>query len=115
VVEVEIAASAIDYGGKRVICAAIRDITERKRTEEADTPLSTRTGEPRPQAHGATAGRQRGVGGLQLLPSPTTLRAPLRARPVFGRILLEDYGDELDEVGRDYPETIPGPGERRVS
>jgi PAS domain-containing protein len=35
VVEVEIAASAIDYGGKRVICAAIRDITERKKTEEA--------------------------------------------------------------------------------
>lgn len=35
VVEVEIAASAIDYGGKKVICAAIRDITERKGTEEA--------------------------------------------------------------------------------
>ena len=35
VVEVEIAASAIDYGGKRVICAAIRDITERKRAERA--------------------------------------------------------------------------------
>jgi PAS domain S-box-containing protein len=35
VVEVEIAASAIDYGEKRVICAAIRDITERKRAERA--------------------------------------------------------------------------------
>ncbi len=35
VVEVEIAASAINYGGKRVICAAIRDITERKQAEEA--------------------------------------------------------------------------------
>jgi PAS domain S-box-containing protein len=35
VVEVEVAASAIDYGGKRVICAAIRDITERKRAEKA--------------------------------------------------------------------------------
>src|SRR5918997_1173322 len=35
VVEVEIAASAIDYGEKRVICAAVRDITERKKTEEA--------------------------------------------------------------------------------
>src|SRR5918997_552308 len=34
-VEVEVAASAIHYGGKRVICAAIRDITERKRAEEA--------------------------------------------------------------------------------
>jgi PAS domain S-box-containing protein len=35
VVVVEIAASTIHYGGKRVICAAIRDITERKRAEEA--------------------------------------------------------------------------------
>ena len=35
VVEAEIAASAIDYGQKRVICAAVRDITERKRAEEA--------------------------------------------------------------------------------
>ncbi len=35
VVDVEVAASAIYYGGKQVICAAIRDITERKRAEEA--------------------------------------------------------------------------------
>jgi PAS domain S-box-containing protein len=35
VVDVEVAASAIDYGGRRVICAAIRDITERKRAEKA--------------------------------------------------------------------------------
>ena len=35
VVDVEVAASAIHYGGKQVICAAIRDITERKRAEEA--------------------------------------------------------------------------------
>ena len=35
VVEVEIAASAIDYGGKKGICAAVRDITERKRAERA--------------------------------------------------------------------------------
>ena len=33
-VDVEVVASAIHYGGKRVICAAIRDITERKRAEE---------------------------------------------------------------------------------
>jgi PAS domain S-box-containing protein len=30
-----VAASAISYGGKRVICAAIRDVTERKKNEEA--------------------------------------------------------------------------------
>jgi PAS domain S-box-containing protein len=35
VVSVEVAASTINYGGKQVICAAIRDITERKQAEEA--------------------------------------------------------------------------------
>jgi PAS domain S-box-containing protein len=35
VVEVEIAASTISYGGKQAICAAVRDVTERKRAEEA--------------------------------------------------------------------------------
>jgi PAS domain S-box-containing protein len=35
VVDVEVAASAIHYGEKQVICAAIRDITERKMAEEA--------------------------------------------------------------------------------
>jgi signal transduction histidine kinase len=35
VVDVEVVASTIYYGGKQVICAAIRDITERKRAEEA--------------------------------------------------------------------------------
>jgi PAS domain S-box-containing protein len=35
VVDVEVVASAIHYGGKRVICAAIRDITARKEAEEA--------------------------------------------------------------------------------
>jgi PAS domain S-box-containing protein len=39
VVEVEVAASAIDYGDKQVICAAIRDITERKRAEEAQREI----------------------------------------------------------------------------
>jgi PAS domain S-box-containing protein len=34
-VEVEVAASAIHYGGKRVICAAIRDITARMEAEKA--------------------------------------------------------------------------------
>ena len=33
VVEVEVAASTIDYGGKKVICAVIRDITERREAE----------------------------------------------------------------------------------
>src|SRR3712207_1524448 len=40
VVDVEVAASAIYCGGRRVICAAIRDITERKRAEKAQRFLA---------------------------------------------------------------------------
>jgi PAS domain S-box-containing protein len=42
VVDVEIAASTINYGGKQVICAAIRNITERKRADEALRMSETR-------------------------------------------------------------------------
>ena len=34
-VEVEVGASVISYGGRRVICAVVRDMTERRRAEEA--------------------------------------------------------------------------------
>jgi light-regulated signal transduction histidine kinase (bacteriophytochrome) len=30
------------------------------------------------------------------------LRAPLRAMMGFGRVLMEDYGEGLDEAGWDY-------------
>ncbi len=34
------------------------------------------------------------------------LRAPLRAMQGFARVLLEDYGEQLDETGRDYAQRI---------
>lgn len=40
------------------------------------------------------------------------LRAPLRAMAGFSRIFLEDYGDQLDEVGKGYLLRIQGASQR---
>jgi light-regulated signal transduction histidine kinase (bacteriophytochrome) len=40
------------------------------------------------------------------------LRAPLRSMDGFSQILLEDYGDQIDEEGRDYLERVRAASQR---
>jgi len=42
------------------------------------------------------------------------LRAPLRSTISFSQILLEDYADELDEVGKDYLNRVAAAGQQMV-
>jgi PAS domain S-box-containing protein len=111
VVEVEIAASVIDYGGKKVICAAIRDITERKQAEEAMRRFNE---ELEDRVRRRTAQLQAANEELEAMSSSVShdLRAPLRAMTGFAQILKEDYGDGLDEAGRDHLRRIQEAGQR---
>jgi PAS domain S-box-containing protein len=110
VVQLEIAASAIDHGGKKVICAAVRDITERKHAEEA----ICRFNEELEDRVRRTAQLKAANEELEALSTSVShdLRAPLRAMTGFGRILLEDYGPSLDGAGRDYLGRTQEAGER---
>ena len=111
VVEVEIAASAIDYGQKRVICAAVRDITERRRTEEAMRRFNE---ELEDRVRRRTAQLKAANEELEAMSSSVShdLRAPLRAMTGFAQILLEDYRDGLDEAGLEYLRRIQEAGQR---
>ncbi len=111
VVEVEIAASAIDYGGKRVICAAIRDITERKKAEEEIRRFNEELEE---RVRSRTAQLRAANEELKTFGYSVShdLRAPLRSMVGFSQVLLEDYGGELDETGKDYLRRIRDAGER---
>jgi len=67
---VEVMLSAFDYQGRRVLQATVRDISERKRSEEAIQKLRR------------------------------DLRTPLQAIDGFSRSLLDDYQNKLDAEGQ---------------
>jgi PAS domain S-box-containing protein len=82
----EISLSAIDTGAGIMVTAAIRDITAQLRLRDLERSSQSLDSFIYSVSH--------------------DLRAPLRALSGYSGVLLEEYGDSLDEEGREYAERI---------
>ncbi|MBI4081386.1 MAG: PAS domain S-box protein [Candidatus Lambdaproteobacteria bacterium] len=97
---VDVSLSPIElHEGLRVICA-IADITERK---QAESELR--------QSNTALAAVNRELEAFAYAVSHD-LRQPLRGMSGFGQVLLEEYGERLDETGRSYLQRIQAASRR---
>ncbi len=104
-IPLEISFGEIQKKGKRLFTGIIRDITERKKSEEEiwnlnrdlERRVSLRTGE----LQEANTQMESFVYSIA-----HDLRAPLRAMRGFAQALGEDYNDALDAQGKDYAKRI---------
>src|SRR5207247_4229435 len=112
VIQVEVAGSEIQLAGRRVWLASVRDITERKRTEEAlalaQAQLSDRAGQLEQAVSERTAELTATNKQLEAFVYSIAhdLRAPLRAMEGFSSLLVEEAGAALSETGRRYADRI---------
>ena len=103
--DVEFVSNAYQVDGTRVIQCNVRDITERKRTEQAIATLNVEL--ERRVRHGVA---QAEVINKELESFSYSvshdLRAPLRHVEQFSKLLLQDHAAQLDSQGRHYLERI---------
>jgi PAS domain S-box-containing protein len=96
----------LDSAGQPYAVAGIStDITDRKRAEEQVRQLNA---ELEQRVRSRTAELETAVRELDAFAYSVShdLRAPLRSLHGFSQVLLEDYGDRLDDEGRQYLDRI---------
>ena len=101
----EVSASAFAVNGEKVVQGIVRNISERKRTEEEFKKYRKHL-----EAFVAQRTDQLEAANKELESFAYSvshdLRAPLRAMEGFASALLEDYAEKLDETGRDYAHRV---------
>jgi PAS domain S-box-containing protein len=90
---------------------AVRDLTAQR---EAEAEVRTLTAELEARVAQRTADLERANQNLEAFTYSVShdLRAPLRGLSGFSEVLLEEYGDRLDEAGRGYAERIQAASEK---
>jgi PAS domain S-box-containing protein len=104
---VEISLSPMTTSEGTLVISVIRDVTERKRTEERIQRLNE-------DLRGRVAELDAVNQELEAFSYSVShdLRAPLRGIDGFSQALLEDYEDKLDDEGRDYLRRIRAASQR---
>jgi PAS domain S-box-containing protein len=110
-VEVEVAAIPFLVRGRRLVQVVFRDISERKRAQEDLQRLNV---ELEQRVAQRTAELEAANHELEAFSSSVShdLRAPLRTLAGFSQALLEDYGSQLDDTGRDHLRRIDAAAQR---
>jgi PAS domain S-box-containing protein len=97
----EVSSSAFVLGDSKVIQGIVRNISERKQTEEEYKKYRKHLEDFVAQRTDQLEAVNKELESFAYSVSHD-LRAPLRAMEGFANALLEDYADSLDSVGRDY-------------
>jgi PAS domain S-box-containing protein len=97
----EVSSSSFLLGDERVIQGIVRNISERKQTEEEYKKYRKHLEDFVAQRTDQLEAVNKELESFAYSVSHD-LRAPLRAMEGFANALLEDYADSLDSVGRDY-------------
>jgi signal transduction histidine kinase len=109
---VEFVSNLYKEGAQDVIQCNIRDITERKRVEDAlclaNDKLTHQAADLERLVGERTAALQETIGELQAFSYSVShdMRSPLRSMQGFAQFLLEDYSGKLDERGVNFLQQI---------